>query len=360
VDKPKKGNRITIKLNGEKQQFIDEMKEKHSKMNSSPVPTVIKIDPNHTVIKIEPNHIEQESFLETAAAQEPVDESFDWIIPETAENDIEEYKIAGSQTTKKNNKLTPSSFAKKLKKKNGGAFGSVLIAAIFAILIGTTFGYIMLKLVITDHSEKAATVPKVVAEKGTNKVDAKTAAVVVKPLTAFVVQEGVYSSKEAVKDAASKAAVNGVPSQSIEMDGHHYLFIGVADTQEIAKTLGGLDKEKGVKDVFAKPLSIKEKTVPEMNENEKSFLETAPAIYQSLVKMTSSAIITKSISEDSSKVIDEQLKNNGIENEKVKGLKAELTTAEEKIKAYQKTKDPKSLSEAQQNLLNFLALYYSL
>jgi stage II sporulation protein B len=350
VDKPNKGNTITIKLNGEKQTFIDE-EEIDSKTSNS-----------QTVINIDSNHIEQDVFLETAAAQESVDESFDWIIPETSENDIEEYKIVSTNISKKNNKIKPSTFSKNPIKKNGKAFGSILISSIFAILIGTTFGFIMLKLVISDHNKQAVTEPKVVEEKGTgtDKVNAKTTSAVVKPLTAYVVQEGLYSSKEAAKDAARKVAPIGIPSQSIGIGGKEYLFLGVADSQGIAKTIGGLYKEKGVKDVFAKPLTIKEKTFSDINENEKGFLEAVPAIYQSLAKMTSNAIVTKSISEDSTKAIDEQLKNSGIKNDKVIGLKSELAAAEDKIKAYQKLKDTKSLSEAQQHLLNFLALYYSM
>jgi stage II sporulation protein B len=346
VDKPNKGNTITIKLNGENQTFMDETNEIDSNTSNSPIPTVVKIDPDY---------IEQDGFLETAAAQESVDESFDWIIPETAENDIEEYKIVSTQSSKKKG----GAFTKNPKMKKGGAFGSILISGIFAILIGTTFGFIMLKLVIADHSGKTVSVPNVVQENGTSKVDTKTTTAVVKPLTAFVVQEGIYSSKASTTNAASKVASIGVPSQSIEIDGKEYLFLGVADSQEIAKTLGGLYKGKGVLAVFAKPLSFKEKNVPGVNGSEKSFLETVPSIYQSLAKMTSSAIVTKSLSEDSTKVIDEQLKDNGIKNDKVKGLKSELSTAEEKVKAYQKTNDTKSLSEAQQHLLNFLALYYS-
>lgn len=354
VDKPTKGNTITIKLNGEKHSFSEESKKGGQKASNSP---------DKTGVKIYTDQVEEGGTRETAAAQESVDESFDWIIPEAAENDIEEYKIVSTKGTEKKNKKKPSLLIKNPLKKDNRALGPILLSGVFAILLGTSFGFLMLKLVTPDQSktEKAATVPSAVEQTVTETAPPKAAAsVAIKPLTAYVVQEGVYSSKDAAKAAANKVAAHDIPSQSIEIDGKHYLFLAAADTQETAKALGTLYKGKGVKEVFSKSLTIKEKTVSNLNEAEKSFLEAAPAIYQSLANMSASAIASKTISNDAAKVIGEQLKGNGLKNEKVKSLKAELSTAEEKIKAYQKTKETKNLNDAQQNLLNFLSSYYSM
>ncbi|MGZ4159334.1 MAG: hypothetical protein ACXVNF_00850, partial [Neobacillus sp.] len=111
MDKPKNGNTITIKLNGEKQTFVDESKEKDLETAGNQYPTVI----------IDSNSLDQEGLLETAAAKESVDESFDWIIPESSENDIEEYKIVSSESQKssKKGKVNISSFSTKSLKANG-------------------------------------------------------------------------------------------------------------------------------------------------------------------------------------------------------------------------------------------------
>ena len=45
-------------------------------------------------------------FIETAAAKESIDESFDWIIPESSENELEEFKIVSSHNQKKSKKKT--------------------------------------------------------------------------------------------------------------------------------------------------------------------------------------------------------------------------------------------------------------
>ena len=315
MDKPTKGNTITIKLNGEKHSFNEETKKGGQEPSNSP---------DTAGVKIYTDQVEEDGIQETAAAQESVDESFDWIIPESAEDDIEEYKIVSPKGTEKTTKKKPSFLLKNPLKKNNRAYGPILISGVFAILLGTSFGILMLKLVTPDQSksEQAATVPSAVEQKVTETTPPKAAAsVVMKPLTAYVVQEGIYSSKESAKDAAGKVATHNIPSQTIEIDGKQYLFIAAADTQETAKALGTLYKGKGVNDVFSKPLTIKEKTVSNLNEAEKSFLEAAPSIYQSLANMSASAIATKTISNDATKVIDEQLKGNGLKNEKVKSLK---------------------------------------
>jgi len=110
-------------------------------------------------------------------------------------------------------------------------------------------------------------------------------------------------------------------------------------------------------------LLLDEKKVSDITTKEKDFLETVPTIYETLSLVTSSALLTKSISEESTKAlagIEEQLKVSGIKNEKIKNLEAELTSAEEKVKAFQKSKDAKSISEAQQHLLNFLSYYFTM
>jgi stage II sporulation protein B len=357
VDKPNKGNTIKIKLNGENQPFQEEQKKNESEA---------RIESTGKVIKIYPNLSESDVFFETAAAQESVDESFDWIIPESSENDIEEFKIASNNSPQKSGLKKLSSFSTNTKKKNERPVGSILISATFAILIGLTIGFIMLKLVITESSDKVTTEPTVVKEKGVTEsktTAGKTTTAVIKQLTTYVIQEGVYSSQEGAKETSTQLTSKGVPSQFVDMNGKHYLFLGVADSIETAKSLGVQYKEKGVKDVFAKPILLDEKKFSDITEKEKTFLEAVPTIYQTLSIATSSALVTKEIPKEASKAlagIKEQLNVSGIKNEKVKKLKTELASADEKLKGFQKLKDAKSLSEAQQHLLNFLSLYFSM
>ncbi|ETI70308.1 SPOR domain-containing protein [Neobacillus vireti] len=375
MDKPKKGHTIKIKLNVEDKIIREEPQTKESEVSSKPFTKVIKINPERPeseehnepetrVIKINRDHAESDGFLETAAAQEPVDESFDWIIPESSENDIEEFTVVNGKKTIKSGSKKLTSFSANFKRKDRQPVGSIVISAIFAILIGLTIGGIMLKLVIMEPSEKAATEPETVEANGNeNKAAAgKTTSLTINQLTTFVIQGGAYTSKEGAKDFSNGLVSKGIPSQVIEITGKHYIFLGVADSIEQAKTLAGQNKENGVEGAFAKPLLLEEKKFSEITAKEKSFLEAVPGIYQKLSATAANALVSKEISEESSKALatlETELNGSTIKNEKVKTLQAELANAEAKLKAFQKSKDTKSLTEAQQHLLNFLSFYFS-
>lgn len=362
MDKPKNGSTITIKLNGEKQTFIEESKEKELETGSDPVSPVITIDSNLS---------EADGFLEAAAAQESAEESFDWIIPESSDNDIEEYKIVNNQKSSKKGKVKITSIsANSLKKKGGAAIKSTIISVVFAILLGTGFGFLMLKLVISGHNNKPATttVSNVAVQNNTDtntaKTDNSTTSATVKPINAFVVQGGVFSTKDAAKGTSDLMDAKGIPSEILAMNNKEYLFIGVTDSIETAKQLVSYYNDKGLDNVpYAKSISSKEKTVSDLTDAEKGFLESSLTIYQDLSKMTANALLTKTISSNSIKSSEgllNKIESKKIKNEKVKNLKSDLTTAVEKVKAYQKSKTTKNLEEAQQKLLNFLTIYYSL
>ncbi|MDR7077923.1 stage II sporulation protein B [Neobacillus niacini] len=363
MDKPNRGNTIKIKLNGETKTFSEEPIQKEKEPAKDSFDKVIKIDEDFN---------EQDIFLETAAAKEPIDdESFDWIIPESSDQDIQEYKIVSSQNQKqkKSGSKKPVAFTTFSTKRNGGVFKSILITAIFAILIGTSLGLLMLKLVNTDSSKPAVTEPVVVdkgSDKGSeNNTGGKSTSIVLGAQTAFIVQGGAFTTKDAASDAASQAKGKGLPAQTLTMDNKEYLFLGVADSIEIAKGLGTQYKTNGFEDVFSKQIPIAEKTVSDINDSEKSFLEAAPAIFQQLSKVTSNAMVTGSISSDFSKEVtstSKQLKQGAkeLKNEKVKTLNEELSSALTKVEAFQEKKNKDSLVEAQQHLLNYLSVYYSL
>ncbi|WP_066063797.1 hypothetical protein [Neobacillus soli] len=358
MDKPKKGNTIKIKLNGEEQHHQEDSPKKETVANIYPIPRVIKVNSDLS---------ESDGFIETAAAQEPVDESFDWIIPESAENDIEEFHIPSSnKTPKKSGTKKLTSFSPNFKKKTGQPFGSILISATFAILIGLTIGFVMLKLVITETDGKVDTEPTAVEVNGSKEnkpATGKAGTAVIGQVTAYLVQGGVYSSKDGAKETAAQLTSHGIPSQLIEKDGQQFIFLGVADSMETAKSLSGQYNENGAEGAFPKSLLLKEKKFSDISAKEINFLEAVPTIYETLSMATSSAMLTQEIPEESSKAlvtIEDQLKVTSIKNAKVKKLQAELTSADEKVKTYQKSKDTKDLTEAQQHLLNFLSSYYSM
>lgn len=358
MDNPNKNGRtITIKLNGEPHTFEEKVKDKEK---------IEAQNPQSEVIDVVSENEETDVILETAAAQESMDESFDWIIPETAEHEIEEYKIVNHQKNKKSTLPKIASFTTNTKKKDGNGFRSIIISAVFAIVLGTGFGFLMLKLVLTEHSNKPATEQVLTEEQGTEKAaipPSTRATASVKPLTTFVIQGGVFSSKDGAQATANQLAEKGVPAQSVEIDGKEYLFLGVASTIDDAKKIGSNYKDDGIADVWAKSLSVEQKDINGVNAADKTFLETAGAIYQDLSEVTTIAMLTESIPEDSFKTVSTLIgktDSTALKNTKVKSLQNFLATAAEKVANYQKNKDQNNLVEAQQNLLNFLSLYYSL
>lgn len=359
MEKPNRGNTIKIKLNGESQTFSEEPVKKEQESSNDSFTKVINIDEDFD---------DQDVFLETAAAKESVDESFDWIIPESTENDIQEYKVVSSQNQKKGGKKKQASFTTFSMKRNGGVLKSIIVTAVFAILIGTSFGVLMLKLVISENSKPAVTEPVVVdkgSDKGSEATGGKSSSIVIGAQTAFIVQGGAFSTKDAAANGASQAKGKGAPAQTLAMNGKEFLLLGVADSTETAKQMEGHYEANGFDDVLSKQIPITEKTVSEINETEKSFLEAAPAIYQQLSKVTSNAIVSGNISSGANKEVTglgEQLNQSAdkLKNEKVKNLNKELSGALEKVESFQEKKSKNSLVEAQQHLLNYLSIYFSL
>ncbi|WP_251549382.1 SPOR domain-containing protein [Neobacillus muris] len=341
MDKPrKKDHTITVKINGEQTPYQEEPKKKGPEPQKPPQLKVIKT--NHS----EPD-LEEDVFLETAAAQESVEESFDWIIPESSDQEIEEIPM------KTSHKITHPFSPKKTRRP----IGSIVTAGIFAILIGTTIGVFMLKLVIVESDEKTGADTNTVAQEETNAGTAETtgqASGVVKEFTTYLVQGGYFSSTDGAKETETQLKSKGIPAQIIEMEGKHYIFLGAADSLETAKTLSSQYKESGVNDAFAKSIVVGEKKISDLTDGDKTFLESVPVIYQSLAQ---------AMTDGSAKTLEgagQPLKTNGLKNENVKKIKVELSNAYDNIQSYQKSKDKKTLTEAQQSLLTFLSLYYSM
>ncbi|KGM45554.1 hypothetical protein P9D43_07055 [Neobacillus niacini] len=357
MDKPNRGNTIKIKLNGENQTFTEEPIKKEQESSKDSFTKVINIDEDFN---------DQDVFLETAAAKDPIDESFDWIIPESTENDIQEYKVVSSQKQKNGEKKKTATFTTFSMKRNGSVLKSILVTAVFAILIGTSLGVLMLKLVISENSKPAVTEP-VVVDKGTDKGSDVTAgkgsSIAIGAQTVFIVQGGAFSTKDAASGAANEAKGKGTPAQTLTMNDKEFLFLGVTDSIENAKKMEGHYEANGFDDVLPKQIPIAEKTVSDINETEKSFLEAAPAIFQQLSKVTSNAIVSGNISSEASEEVTafgEKLTGEKLKNEKVKNLNKELSSALKSVEAFQEKKKKDSLVEAQQHLLNYLSIYYSL
>ncbi|WP_458474647.1 hypothetical protein, partial [Acinetobacter soli] len=146
VDKPKSEKTITIKINGKDRPFQEKKEEKKGK--------------TWELRQLDRKQEQTEFFasIQTAAGKE-ADDSFDWILPEeTEDEDIKEYKIATPPNSPAENGL--STLARKFRGRNKQGFlTSIFLAVFFAVLLGTSFGFIMLKLVFTDQAAETVDPP---------------------------------------------------------------------------------------------------------------------------------------------------------------------------------------------------------
>jgi stage II sporulation protein B len=365
VDKRSHGKTITVKINGEKRPFKEENAKQKVKS------TFIENELEHEFDGSLPNSplTKQASYKESAASQELVDESFDWILPESAENEIDEYKYLTPKKDKNNSKKKRMSSTISSVRGKSSVFKSFSISIIFAILIGTSFGFIMLKLVGIDQTKQKVletSIPVNEAKEPENKTVNKTEKITLQPFTAYVVQGGVYSTKEGATEISNQVISKGASGGMIEMDGKNFLILGVADSIERAKGLGNFYKEKGIGEIWAKSFPVPEKTIVKINPDEKNFLENSQSVYQMLSGITSDVIINASIPNEVKNTISQaetilgKVEDKKVKNTKIKDLKKELVSAMELVKDYQNSNDQKNLIKAQQHLLNYFSLYYSL
>ncbi|KAB2338716.1 SPOR domain-containing protein [Cytobacillus depressus] len=365
MEGPEKGRTITIKING-KHRSYDEGTKAEKEMNRKDREKEIETD---RLIDEEPStkNVNSSAFNEAAATKEAADDdTFDWILPEESDetDEIIEYQIATS--TKKTSNKGIGSFSKSFKKNNRNKFlSTILLTVFFAILLGTSFGFILLKLVITEKeaetAQPATTEP--LAEEQTEAKGSDSA--VLQPLSTFVIQGGVFSKLEAAKQVQEEQNQNGVPSKVIEMNGQAVLYLSVASSIDEAKEIGNQLKSKGLK-VFAKPITLNEKAINNLLPEEKKIIELAPAYYQVLTEGATEAELTNTLSSAMFNNIEKQasavntLEEGKLKNKKILSLKNELTNAYQQLASYKETKDAAALTKCQQHLLEFISIYYTL
>ena len=119
-------------------------------------------------------------------------------------------------------------------------------------------------------------------QKEETPIAAGSAELTLPSLSTSVVQEGVYASQEGAEQIQTTLKEKGIPAGIFSVDGKFALFIGVASNIEHAKEIGQAFKASGT-DTFSKEFIIKEKTVSNLQEEEKKVLELAPAVYQTLL-----------------------------------------------------------------------------
>ncbi|MDP4162495.1 MAG: hypothetical protein Q8898_05260 [Bacillota bacterium] len=347
MDKYKNGRTITIKLNGTEKIY--------------PEPQVNGYEDD---LYTNNNDIEafddEQSYVETAAAEEKAEESFDWILPENTDNDLSEYKIVKPETKQKLQKPSYS-----FDKKKNDAYKSIVFAVLIAVLVGISFGFIMLKLVISDHPTKQANTAVIEDNHSVPLEQNKNSNVKLKPFSTFVIQEGVYSSKESAGQAASIATAKGVPAQVMQIDGKEYLFLGTDVNKEHAKSIGSEYVKKGLK-IYAKQITIPEKTLQNVTNDEQHLFERNFSIYSDIAGAAASALNNEVPSKEAIKRITDfstefsKIDKMNFKNSSIKQLGKELLMASQEMVSYRNVNDREIAIKSQQHLLKFLTIYNSI
>ncbi|WP_148362779.1 hypothetical protein [Bacillus sp. B-jedd] len=333
----RKNNTITIKMNGEAHTYQ---------------PVQDKPGGEKEIVKEDSGSMEEQ-----AAGLEAEEEHFEWILPEQEPAEPEEFIINEAVNTAA---IYPKQ-TQSLSKKKKGPIKPIFFTVAFAVLIGLTFGAVMLKLVLTDKPVVTSADPqlgeKAAGESSGKEKPGKTAvaaAAKLPPVTAFVVQEGVYSTKEAAAQVKTGLEAKDVPAAILEMDGKYMLLIGLAGTLEEAKEIGASMKAKGI-DFYAKEIGLAERKAGKATASEKDFLAKAPEIYDVLSAAAAAAYSGKnapSIEKEAGFL--KEMDGAKFANDKIAALYNELEKAAGSLAAFEKNGASKDSLSAQQHLLNFL------
>jgi stage II sporulation protein B len=361
VDKRESEKTITIKINGKKQEF-EETRQQPS-LNTSPVKPK-----NEESIPFSFHHENEYSgHAESAAAKAEQDESFDWILPEPSETiEIKEFHIAED--------LSPKKKSSHFGKRQGSFFKTIFTAVILAVVLGTSFGLIMLKLVLTDNKAETANVgvqgnePKQTEKQNQNeeKNPSGTLSLVTPKISTFVIQGGAFSNKASAEKEQQVVKDKGSPARIIESDGNSLLLLSVIDNKEHADKLEASFKESGIVNVFDKVLEVGGKEMKGLQQGEKEYLESLPTLFQALTVAGANASLNLSISQSILISVEQQsqkikaIDNKQFTNEKIKTLKVSTDNALKQFKLLKNKTTKEESTALQQNLLSILSAYHSL
>lgn len=317
-------NKISIKINGEKTNFEEDLRVYDWKLGES----------------------------EAAAGEEAEDNGFDWILPDDEE----------AQPPKEYKKINYVSGNKKKRKSFKNPFQdsvNLLMSIIGAVVVGAVLGFGTLKVITTTDgpSAPAATLQDTTAE-GNAEGKQSVAAVELQDFSTSILQGGVFSTEESLNAMKDSLAGKGLSSASVEKDGQFFLLLGVSGDLETAKSLGAELKDQGV-DVFAKDFVFGAKGINASKE-EKSFLEKGNGFYNTLAMESSSGMVGGTPDETTIQTIQSGVKElEGIKvgQESIASMKESLVNAGNLAAAM---KSPEDAQKVQEELLSYLQLYSGL
>lgn len=365
MDKPKNGNTITIKMNGKESPVHENNKKDMADQQSD--------ETNEQTVTTENPH-EQEA----AVAQEKNDDNdnFDWVLPNTSPTSIlEEFQQVPDPIKKKKKvkditNITTIGSGFKLNKQSFRKMNlSTFLAIFFAVLLGTFFGLMLLKIVPAEKvieneqpviNQEVQKQSEKETSQGSGTLEGKRQA-----LSLAVVQEGIYSSKEGAENIKKNLNDQGIPAEVFAANGQFAIFVGISGNVEEAKVIGNTLKSSGI-NTYAKQWSIEEKNLSKLNEEEKKVLEMSSKVYasfnESISSVNGSNPISQKLMEDVTKHTSNltAIDKGKLQNQSIIGIQSQLEAAASQLKEYNSKPQSSTLNKVQQHLLSFLTNYQNL
>lgn len=200
--------------------------------------------------------------------------------------EVDVYEKSGHITDGTNNK-------KKSKKNNGSVVKAFIVTACGAIGISVILGFIILKMFVEiDDKDNLASNDRISSEATSENTDVVAEKVdgestTLKALKAYVVQVGVFSTKEKAIEWQDKIEATGYNAMVWDEGDQHRLFVGITSTEEEAKSIAGDMEGKGL-EAYAREWSTTERNAafkPEVIE----WLEGFPTLWTDTVQSVNQA-----------------------------------------------------------------------
>lgn len=150
--------------------------------------------------------------------------------------------------------------------KNNKKLKNILFAIGSSLFIGIIFGLVTLYMLKQEDPDNASILHTTTDEEQ-NESENEGDVLQIEAIKVYVVQGGVFSSKENIADESKAFSDAGLPVNSWERDGDYYLFTGISSTLENAEKLESNIREE---------VYVKEWEVPsiemKMTESEQQWL----------------------------------------------------------------------------------------
>ncbi|MBM7701362.1 hypothetical protein [Metabacillus iocasae] len=317
----KQSNKISIKINGEEKAISEEAKQTESLL------------------------VEKQS------------DEFTWILPEQQDEKV--VSIEDLRHVKEGKK----SFEKKSFSPHSSIMKKILMIVSLAIVVGVGLGMFSLKVMtnneeatsLTNSEEPSVSTGGSLSESPSDDSSKKDVPVsTVKEQSLYIVQAGVFSSKESGDTAQKGMKEKGYAATTVANGDNVLLLVGMGSDEALTKQLGEYYKSKS-EEVYVK--SYKLPTTGQLSQKDSEIIERLQPILLSLSTESNRSMIGQKL--DAFKSEKESLTElaKAAESKEVQALTTHLLKANDALVKYAKSNSEQEAKVSQQQLLDGLQKY---